>query len=74
MREFGAKRDTIPKIVYQTIDALIQYIEKGVCDIFRERMDEKKSLKTDGSSFKSNNLIPRAVRKLFKAKSRASKV
>ena len=62
-----------PTIVDQNIDSLIYHIEKGVSDIFWEKMDEKKSIKSDGCSFKSNNLIPREVRKLFKAKSRASK-
>ena len=51
----------------------INIVEKGVESIFREKTNDKKFLKSDGTIFRSNNLIPRKVRALFKAKSRASK-
>lgn len=41
--------------------------------MFKEKLSDKKSIKTDGSKFQSKNLIPRDVRKMFKAKNKASK-
>lgn len=54
-------------------DTLINTIENGVIHVLKEKSSDKKSLKSDGSKYKSRNLIPREVCGLFKAKCKASK-
>ena len=60
-------------ILTQNVDLFIKGVENGVEKSFNQRVDEKRCSKSDGTAFRSKNLIPRDVRKLFKAKCKASK-
>ena len=54
-------------------DVIIKHIENGVMTYMRPMVCNKPTHKSDGTKFKSKNIIPKFIRTLFKRKSKLSK-
>ena len=59
-------------LLYVT-DCVIKKLEEGVQGSMKQRFNVKNKVMKNGQPYKSKNLIPREVRNLFRAKSKASK-
>ena len=58
---------------FEITEILIKIIENSVRDTMKSRSREKRTHDNNGNKFNSNNLIPKAVRKLFRKKCKISK-